>query len=98
MGAGSAAVQAKEGRGPSTSLEVAVPAHFELGTPSEVGIALHTGAVPHRRVLELPPAVFAPAADGDTEAAAILDRLAEEVVAFARAAIVRLGLEGETLD
>jgi N-acetylglucosamine kinase-like BadF-type ATPase len=98
MAAVAAAVRAEDGRGPATSLEVAVPAHFDLAAPSEVGVALHTGAVPARRVLELSPVVFAAAADGDAEAGLILDRVAAEVVAFARAAILRLGLEDEALE
>jgi N-acetylglucosamine kinase-like BadF-type ATPase len=93
-----AAVRAEDRRGPATALATAVPAHFGLAGAAELGEALHTGAVPGRRLLELAPAVFATAADGDGEALAILDRLAAEVVAFARAAIVRLGLEGEVVE
>jgi N-acetylglucosamine kinase-like BadF-type ATPase len=98
MAAVAAAVRAEDGRGPATGLEVVVPAHFGLDTPAEVGVALHTGALSSRRVIELSPAVYAAAADGDTEAGLILDRLADEVVAFARAAIVRLGLTDEPLE
>jgi N-acetylglucosamine kinase-like BadF-type ATPase len=98
MAALAAAARAEDGRGAATSLESAVPAHFGLASPAAVGEAMHTGAIPGRRVLELAPAVFAAAAEGDAEAAAILDRLAFEVVAFARAAIVRLGLAGEAVD
>jgi N-acetylglucosamine kinase-like BadF-type ATPase len=98
MAALSAAVRAEDGRGPATSLEVVVPAHFDLASPAELGEALHTGAIPARRLVELAPAVFAAAADGDAEATAILDHVAAEVVAFARAAILRLGLADEPLD
>jgi N-acetylglucosamine kinase-like BadF-type ATPase len=93
-----AAVRAEDGRGPATTLEDAVPEHFGLATPAAVGEALHTGAIPGRRVLELAPAVFAAAAAGDAEAVAILDRLAAEIVDFARAAIVRLGLTAEPVE
>ena len=51
-----------------------------------------------RRVLELPPVVFAAAGDGDVVARAILDRLADEVVAMATAAIGRLRLRGDAFD
>jgi N-acetylglucosamine kinase-like BadF-type ATPase len=98
MAALAAAARAEDGRGPATSLEIAVPAHFGLATPAGLGVAMHTGAVPGRRVIELAPVVFAAAADGDAEAVAILDRLAAEVVAFSRAAIRRLGLEREPVE
>jgi N-acetylglucosamine kinase-like BadF-type ATPase len=93
-----AAARADDGRGPATLLETAVPEHFGLTTPAELGEALHTGAIPGRRVLELAPVVFAAAAEGDGEAVAVLDRLAGEIVAFARAAIVRLGLTREPVE
>jgi N-acetylglucosamine kinase-like BadF-type ATPase len=98
MAAVGAAARAEDGRGQPTSLESAVPAYFGLSTPGEVGEALHTGAVPVGRLVELAPVVFAAAADGDGEAVAIVDRVADEVVAFARAAILRLGLAGEPLE
>ena len=47
--------------------------------------------IPRRDVLELAPLVFAEA-DSDAVAAGIVDRLAEEVVALARAALTRLDL------
>jgi N-acetylglucosamine kinase-like BadF-type ATPase len=98
MAALAAAVRAEDGRGPATSLETVIPGHFGLATPAELGEALHTGVVPGRRVLELAPAVFAAAAEGDGEAVAILDRLAAEIVAFSRAAITRLDLGGEPVE
>ena len=86
-----AAARSADGRGPATTLERAVPAHFGLGSPGEVGEAIHLGRIPARRVVELAPVVFAEAAR-DATAAAILDRLAGEIVAFARAALTRLEL------
>jgi N-acetylglucosamine kinase-like BadF-type ATPase len=93
MAAVSAAARSADGRGPATSLEALVPAHFGLATPAELGEALHLGRLAARRVLELPPLVFA-AAEHDEVAAGIVDRLAREVAALARAAITRLGLTG----
>ena len=61
MAAVSAAARSEDGRGPETSLERAVPAHFGLGTPQELTEAIHTGTIERRRVLELPPIVFAEA-------------------------------------
>jgi N-acetylglucosamine kinase-like BadF-type ATPase len=96
MAAVSAAARSQDGRGTVTVLEHAVPAHFGLATPAELGEALHTGAIAHRRVIELAPVVFA--AEHDAVAAAILDRVAAEVVAFARAIVRRLELTGEPVE
>jgi N-acetylglucosamine kinase-like BadF-type ATPase len=97
MAALAAAARGEDGRGPRTSLERAVPAAFGLETPRELGEAIHTGAIPTRRLLELAPLVLAEAAR-DEEAAAIVHRLADEVVAFARAALTRLDLLGEAVE
>jgi N-acetylglucosamine kinase-like BadF-type ATPase len=97
LAAVSAAARSADGRGPLSALEHAVPGHFGLATPGELGEALHLGQIPPRRVLELAPLVFA-TAEGDEVAAGIVDRLAFEVAAFARAAITRLGLEGEAVE
>ena len=92
-----AAARSEDGRGPKTALERAVPAYFGLESPSELAEAVHFGRIDGARVMELAPVVVAAAAD-DPVAAAILDRLAVEVVALARVAIRRLGLENEPVD
>ena len=92
-----AAARSEDGRGPKTALERAVPAYFGLESPSELAEAVHFGRIDGARVMELAPVVVAAAAD-DPVAAAILDRLAVEVVALARVAIRRLGLEKEPVD
>jgi N-acetylglucosamine kinase-like BadF-type ATPase len=91
LAAVSTAARSFDGRGPKTTLEQAVPAHFGFATPYELAEAIHAKALPQRRVVELPPVVFAEAAR-DAVAAEIVDRLAAEVVALARAALVRLDL------
>jgi hypothetical protein len=68
-----------------------VPAHFGLGDPLEVARAFHLEAMPAVRIVELAPVVFA-VCDEDAVAAAIVDRLAQEVIAFALAALGRLDL------
>jgi N-acetylglucosamine kinase-like BadF-type ATPase len=93
----SAAARSEDGRGPSTSLERAVPAHFGLQTPFELAEAIHGGSVANRRLIELAPVVFAEAAD-DPVAAEILERLAQEIVALARVAITGLGLGREPVE
>jgi N-acetylglucosamine kinase-like BadF-type ATPase len=87
----SAAARSEDGRGPKTTLEQLVPAYFGLGTPMELAEAIHLGRIPSRRVLELAPLVLGEA-DGDAAAAAIVDRLAAEVVALVRVAVMRLDL------
>ena len=91
LAATSAAARSEDGRGPRTSLERLVPAHFGVETPSRLAEEIHRGHIPLRRLEELPPVVFSAAAD-DAVAAAILDRLASEVVALARVALQRLEL------
>jgi N-acetylglucosamine kinase-like BadF-type ATPase len=85
-----AAARSEDGRGPHTTLERTVPAHFGLGTPLELAEAVHTGAIAQRRVVELAPLVLAEAA-ADPVAAGIVARLASEVVALVRVALERLG-------
>jgi N-acetylglucosamine kinase-like BadF-type ATPase len=97
LAAVSAAARSEDGRGPKTALEHEVPAYFGLGTPSELAEAIHLGRIPMRRVIELPPVVFRSAVD-DAVAGEIVLRLADEIVAFARAALTRLGLTREPVE
>ncbi len=88
-----AAVRSEDGRGPKTALEEKVPAYFGLKRPLEVTEAIHFEQIAEERLGELAPLVFG-LADSDSAAAAIVDRLAAEVVAFARAALLRLDMAG----
>jgi N-acetylglucosamine kinase-like BadF-type ATPase len=93
-----AAVRAADGRGPKTSLERIVPAHFGLRRPPAVTRAFYDGRIPERRASELSPVVFQAAGDGDAVARGIVDRLADELVAMAtalarRARLTRLPIE-----
>jgi N-acetylglucosamine kinase-like BadF-type ATPase len=92
-----AAARSEDGRGPRTVLEARVPEHFGLATPSELAHAIHRGRVSQRRLLELAPLVLELAAD-DAVAAAIVDRLVSEIVAFVRVASARLRLEETVFD
>ena len=89
-----AAARSEDGRGEKTTLERAVPAHFGLETPMQLAEAVHAGRIEQRRVIELAPVVFAEA-ERDPEAAAIVDRLAEEVVTMIRVILERLELTQE---
>jgi N-acetylglucosamine kinase-like BadF-type ATPase len=97
LAAVSAAARSEDGRGQKTALEQAVPAHFELATPTELAEAIHHGRIPQKRLGELPRAVFAEAGQ-DEVAAAIVQRLADEVVALARVALERLDLTEEPVE
>jgi N-acetylglucosamine kinase-like BadF-type ATPase len=92
LAAQAAAVRARDGRGPRTSLEKLVPAHFGLASPGSVVRALYSGRVPEKRLGELSPAVFAAAVSGDAVARGIVDRLADELGVMATALIRRLRL------
>ena len=97
LAAVSAAARSEDGRGPRTGLERTVPAHFGLTTPMELAEAIHTSRIDQRRVTELAPVVLAEAAD-DAVAAEIVQRLVSEVVALARVALTRLGLNNEPVE
>ena len=85
-----AAVRALDGRGERTVLERIVPEHFGASNAEALARAMYRDRISSERLVELPPAVFRAAADGDTVARGILDQLADEVVAMATAAITRL--------
>ncbi|MEV0220267.1 BadF/BadG/BcrA/BcrD ATPase family protein [Streptomyces sp. NPDC050704] len=89
------AARAEDGRGGPTALAHALPAHFGLDSMYALIEALHLKHLAHERRHELTPVLFATAADGDPVARALVDRLAEEVVAMAAVALARLDLVDE---
>ncbi|MFE3907737.1 N-acetylglucosamine kinase [Streptomyces sp. NPDC059153] len=89
------ASRAEDGRGEPTELARALPGHFGLDSMYALIEALHLGRVEFERRHELTPVLFATAAAGDPVAGALVDRLAEEVVAMASVALTRLGLLDE---
>jgi N-acetylglucosamine kinase-like BadF-type ATPase len=93
----SAAARSEDGRGPKTSLEQLVPAHFDVDTPAAVGEAIHRDEIDRFRLVELAPVVLAAAPD-DAVARTILDRLADEVVALVRVALERLDLTAAPVE
>jgi N-acetylglucosamine kinase-like BadF-type ATPase len=92
-----AAARSEDGRSPQSALERLVPEHFGCVTTVELAREFHGGRIPWRRLGELAPLVFA-AAETDGVAAEIVDRQAEEVVAFVRAALQRLDLGEEEAE
>jgi N-acetylglucosamine kinase-like BadF-type ATPase len=87
-----AAVRARDGRGPRTALETAVPTWFGRARPIDVTRAIEGGVIAQSRLRELAPVVFRVAQDGDEVARTILDRLADELVIMAGAIVRRLSL------
>ena len=87
-----AAARSADGRGPHTVLERSVAAHFGFSGPLEVARAIHLKRLPEARLTELAPLVLAAFDEGDSVAAGIVDRLGDEVVAFAVAALRHLSL------
>jgi N-acetylglucosamine kinase-like BadF-type ATPase len=85
-----AAARSADGRGPRTVLERVVPAAFGLADPLALATEMHQGRVSQERLVELAPVVVEAAAD-DAVAAALLDRLAEEIVAFVQATLPQIG-------
>lgn len=92
-----AAARSEDGRGPKTSLEQLVPAHFGFETPLQLAEAVHVGSVTRRRFVELAPLVFAEAT-GDAVAEGIVLRLADEIVSLVRVALDRIGPIDEPAD
>ena len=93
----SAAARSADGRGPRTTLEQAVPAHFGLETPMQVAEAIHLDGLERQRIGELAPLVLAAARDDDV-ATGIAERLVSEAIAFVRVTLEQLGLLGEPAD
>jgi len=91
------AVRARDGRGPRTALEHAVPAYYGLPDPMAVAEAVYLGRIEERQLLELAPTVFRVAAAGDRIARALIEALAGEVVTYVAAAVRRLGLSDREL-
>ncbi|MGB3732022.1 N-acetylglucosamine kinase [Microbacterium sp.] len=88
------AARAVDGRGDPTMLSRTVPAHLGLPDVQSVIEAFHYGRLGERTLPTLAPLVLQASDAGDVVAGRVLDRQAEEIVAFAVAAITRLDLGG----
>ncbi|MDE3132740.1 MAG: ATPase [Acidobacteriota bacterium] len=87
----SAAARSADGRGPRSTLEHAVPEHFGMRTPFDVARAVHFKEISLEELAQLSPVVYEQA-PVDATAHEILERVADEVAALARAALTRLDL------
>ncbi len=86
------AMRHEDGRGAPTVLSTAIPAHFGHASTASVAQALHLGEIDGHRLHELVPVLFAAASAGDEVALSVVRRQADEVIAFAMAALTRLDL------
>lgn len=86
-----AAVRAVDGRGPHTVLERVLPEHFGAPDPLALAQRFHLGELPQTRLGDICPLVLE-LHERDSVCAAIVGRLTDEIVSFARAALSRLDL------
>lgn len=93
-----AAIRARDGRGPRTSLEGSVSSYFGLPRAEAVMLAMYQERIPERRLSELAPIVFKDAAAGDAVARSIVDRLADELAIMAAALLRRLSMQRREVE
>ena len=84
------ALRANDGRGQPTLLSDRVAAHFDLPDPETVLTGIYSGELSYNRIFELAEVLLNAANEGDQVAQGAAQFLADEVVAFATAAINRL--------
>ncbi len=84
------ACRGEDGRRPPTRLSRTIADHFGHASALEVSEAVAFGSLDSMRLIEVTPAVFRLADEGDPAAQTIVDRLADEVVLFAQATRQRL--------
>ncbi|MFC9561447.1 N-acetylglucosamine kinase [Agromyces sp. NPDC056965] len=81
-----------DGRGPHTVLTAAIVGQLGVASVPALIEDLHFGRRDSSELTALTPTVFEAARAGDAVAVGLVDRQAEEIVAFARACVTRLGL------
>ncbi len=81
-----------DARGPRTALTAAITEALGVASVPALIEDLHFGRRDSSELTGLAPVVFEAARAGDAVAAGLVDRQAEEIVAFARACLVRLDL------
>jgi N-acetylglucosamine kinase-like BadF-type ATPase len=85
-----AASRAEDGRGVPTALSAAIASHFGEDSALDVVSAIMLGRLAPARLTELAPLVISTAEAGDAVARSLVDRVADEVVAFVEATRSRL--------
>lgn len=97
VGALGAAVRAGDGRGPVTALGALLVERFGREV-DDIAIAADRGEITLVELLSFAPTVFAAADDGDAVAVGIVERFADEVLAFVRALVGRMDLADREVD
>lgn len=89
------AARAADGRGPATVLQQLVPAALGCASMDEVTLGYHTEKLAESGIRGLAPIIFQAVEAGDEVAMSVVDRQADEIVAYASAAIKRLNATGQ---
>ena len=89
------AARAADGRGPATVLQELTPKALGCASMDEVTLGFHTDRLNYRDIKSLAPVIFDAVAAGDEVASRVVDRQADEIVAYAVAAMRRLDITGE---
>jgi len=89
------AARAADGRGPATALEALVLRELGCASMDEVIIAFETERLHRSIVRTLAPLIFEAVEQGDEVALKVVERQADEIVAFAVAALKRLEVLGQ---
>jgi N-acetylglucosamine kinase-like BadF-type ATPase len=92
-----ATVRAEDGRGPATALRELVVEAFGA-EPDAVAMAANRGEINDAQVFAFAPLVFGAATAGDRVAVDIVHRLADEVIDFVRALLVRMQIGAGEVD
>lgn len=87
------AARAIDGRGPATSLTIALPRVFGLQHITQLVEAIHLGRLNEGAFSQLTPVLFAEAEAGDSIAAAVVDRQIEEIALLARATLQAMAVD-----
>jgi N-acetylglucosamine kinase-like BadF-type ATPase len=92
------ALRASDGRGPATTLSDRVPEYLGYADAESVLGAVYAGELAYNRLFELARVLLDEAAAGDSPARQAADILADEVVAFVRAAVNRLDVAHKDVE
>lgn len=93
-----AALRAADGRGPATTLESAVLAHFDIARIDELVRRVYDGDYPRSEISRFAVAVEAASRAGDPVATGILQNAASELALAARSVVDRLRLSDGDYD
>ncbi|MFF2371044.1 N-acetylglucosamine kinase [Agromyces sp. NPDC058110] len=91
------AARAADGRGEPTTLSDGIVECFGAGSLADLIEDLHFGRRAPAELSQLAPVVFEAARRGDAVAGALVDRQADEILAFVRACLTRLDLLDRTV-